>query len=146
MKILKEISSVCHTSQTFSRRSLTFKVRFPGGTLFNKEIVLDILYLENFPVLHIIDCGTNFSATRFLPAVKTETVRNTFLLACFSCYLCYLQNVRTEQGSCFTSEMWVQNARMLILNYFIQELSHIIHWVNAKHITAFYGASSAKSQ
>ena len=79
--LLDDISKACNTCQLLSPRPATFKVRFPDDAVFNKRVLIDLMWLSGAPVLHIADAGTNFSAARFLSGEDTQTIRNTFLYA-----------------------------------------------------------------
>lgn len=64
--LLDDISKACHACQVYSSKPLTFQVHFPNDVVFNKQVRLDLFYLDGKPVLHIINTGTNFPAARFL--------------------------------------------------------------------------------
>lgn len=44
---------------------------------FNYEIIINILYLNGKPVLHIINAAILFQAVRFLPDVSVKTIWET---------------------------------------------------------------------
>lgn len=46
---------------------------------FNERLLIDIMYLDGKPVLHIVDEGTHFSAARFINDVSTKTVWSTII-------------------------------------------------------------------
>lgn len=105
-QFLEDISKSCHACQVFAPRPLTFSVRFPAGIIFNKRVLLDLMYIDRRPVLHIVDVGTNFAAARFLTAEDAQTVWNTFLYAWVTMYLGYPEHMLTDQGSIFRSKEW----------------------------------------
>jgi hypothetical protein len=106
MKVLQDIRNACHTCQAYSRKPMTFQVRFPNEVVFNQEVSLDIYWLEKKPALSIVDAGTGFCASRFLAAENVETVWNTFLEAWSLMYVGFPQSVLTDQGSVFLSAQW----------------------------------------
>jgi hypothetical protein len=81
LEVLQESGRACHTCQTYSRKPMTFQVRFSSEVVFNKEVLLDFFWLDKHPALSIVDSGTGFTASHFLPAESVEAVWNTFLEA-----------------------------------------------------------------
>ena len=79
--MLDDISKACHACQVYAPSPLTFKVRFPYASIFNRRISMDLMYLPGKPVLRIVDLGTNYSAARFLATEDAKTVWNAFLYA-----------------------------------------------------------------
>jgi hypothetical protein len=67
------------------------------------------MYLDNSPVLHVIDAGTHFMSARFLASVDTKTVWDTFLYCWALVYTGYPEQILTDQGSAFTSNVWATN-------------------------------------
>lgn len=110
-RILEDIGKSCHACQTYATGPITFQVRFPDKVVFNNEILIDVMYLDNKPVLHIVDAGTNFMSARFLPALDTETVWNTLLYSWILMYTGFPSTIRTDQGSTFTSSEWKQRCK-----------------------------------
>ena len=104
--LLDDISKAFHACQVFSPPPTTFKVRFPDDVIFNRRVLIDLMWIDGNPVLHVIDAGTNFSAARFFPAEDAKTIWNTFLYAWVTMYLGYPDKIVTDQGSVFTSEEW----------------------------------------
>lgn len=108
-QILEQISRACHVCQVYSSKPLTFQVRMPDEVVFNKEVRLGRMFINNKPILHIIDVGTNFSAARFLTRQDAETIWNTFLYTSVTMYVGYPESMLTDQGSAFVSELWKGN-------------------------------------
>lgn len=109
-KALEDITRACHICQTYSSKPLTFQVRLPDDVIFNKEVRLDLMFLDGKAVLHVLDTGTNFSAARFLSSHSSEAIWNTFLYCWVNVYLGYPMEMLTDQGSAFAnSKLWKQN-------------------------------------
>ena len=62
---------------------------------------MDIIYLDDGPVLHIVDEGTHFSAARFLPEVSTKAIWKTFLQRWVTVYTGLPHKILVDQGSSF---------------------------------------------
>ena len=54
---------------------LVSKVSFGAEHVqFNERLLIDIMYLDSKPVIHIVDEGARFSAARFLGNVSTVSL------------------------------------------------------------------------
>lgn len=79
VKILNDISSLCDRCKRVSSAPLHFRAYFGSDyALFNERIFIDIFYIikkkTKNTTLHIIDEGTNFSATNSLKNMKTNKI------------------------------------------------------------------------
>jgi len=88
----------------------------PRQSFFNQEVRLDIMFLDGAAVLHTIDVGTNFSATRFIERQDTATIWNTFLRAWSTMYIGYPESMLTDQGFVFMSEEWGNSCESASIN------------------------------
>lgn len=71
---------------------------------FNELILLNIMYIDSAPVLHIVDEGTRLSAARFLPSASTKDVWKT-LVKCWALVYNGLPNrILTDQGTQFVGQ------------------------------------------
>jgi hypothetical protein len=104
---LNEIRSSCETCCRFGPRPQHFQVSLDADrVVFNKEIVMDLMYLNTKPVLHIVDRDTTFSSAKFLRACDRITVWNAFVQCWTSLYTGFPDSILTDQGSVFQSEDW----------------------------------------
>ena len=100
--ILEEITTRWDPCQRVQPGPNRFKVTFGGESVkFNEEVVIDIMYLDGKPVLHLVDAETHFSATRFLPDVSTRTVWSTIVQCWSSVYTGLPNKIRVDQGTAF---------------------------------------------
>eukprot|EP00171_Calliarthron_tuberculosum_P005792 IDg5792t1 len=80
LAILQDISNRCDPCQRIRPAPVRFRVSFgTENAKFNERIILDIMYIDSHPVLHIVDEGTRFSAARFLPSIDVEAIWDTLL-------------------------------------------------------------------
>jgi len=79
--------------------------------VFNKEVRLDLFFLDRRPTLSVVDVGTNFIVARFLTAESAEVVWNTFLYCWVLLYTGFPSSMLTDQGSIFTSKDWEENCK-----------------------------------
>lgn len=76
---LDKLSEECEICQRLSRAPGRFRVALPPDDIcFNRTVLLDVMYLDGSPVLHVIDKNTRFGAAAFMSA--GESVDATWAL------------------------------------------------------------------
>ena len=102
LEALNEITEHCDPCQRIKRAPLRFRVSFGAEHVrFNERILVDMMFIDGAPVLHIIDEGTKFSAARFLPNQQTGTIWKTILECWAVIYTGLPHRILTDQGSNF---------------------------------------------
>jgi hypothetical protein len=104
--LIEDIDKACTTYQRFTPKPQAFQVAMPSGFTFNEEVALDIMYLEQSSVLHVVDTQTHFNSAIFLRGESVEMVWIAFLECWATLYAGYLDKMRTDQGAQFTSPRW----------------------------------------
>ena len=113
-RLLEEITKSCNTCATFSRPPQRFRVTIPPDEIvFNKEVALDLMWLEGKAVLHVVDCQTHFNSAAFLKGQSVEDVWDAFLRCWSSLYTGFPLKLRIDQGSAFTSLRWQRLCEMV---------------------------------
>lgn len=103
-KMLDDISKTCSTCQTFATKTQRFKVRILSDeVLFNREVALDLMYLEGKALLHVVDIDTHFNSAQFLTGNTVEHVWDAFLTCWTTMYIGHPSKIRVDKGSAFTS-------------------------------------------
>lgn len=59
---LEFLNRVCHQCQMNAGRPARFKFTLHDDYEFNYEVVIDILYLDGRPILHVVDTAIAFLA------------------------------------------------------------------------------------
>lgn len=112
---LEEIVAACQTCQTFASRPVSFQVRLADKLVFNRRLILDLLWLptrnpllprKTRPALHIVDQGTRFNAATFVDGESSSTIWNAFLRAWASLYVGMPTSMLVDKGSVFVSDEW----------------------------------------
>lgn len=102
LTILKEISKECDSCQRISAAPQRFRVAIGSEHVqLNERILLDLMYIEGKPVLHIIDESTKFSAARFIPNKKVDTIWKTLIKCWVSIYTGMPNRMLVDRGSEF---------------------------------------------
>ena len=65
-KIIEIINKFYHYYQIKGKAPQCFKFTLKKDVEFNYEIIVNVIYLDGKPILHIIDVATAFQAGRFL--------------------------------------------------------------------------------
>ena len=79
-RMLEDISKNCTRCQTYAAKPERFKVSLPNDkVIFNREISLDLMWLDKKAVLHIADTDTHFSSATFLTGQTVEKVWEAFI-------------------------------------------------------------------
>lgn len=99
---LEEITARCDYCQRIQNAPLRFPVSFGADNIrFNERILLDIMYIDGDPVLHIVDDGTHLSAAKFLPNIQADTMWKTILDSLTTIYTGLPHRILTDQGASF---------------------------------------------
>lgn len=113
-RALEEIQKRCNTCQNFSYTPIIFKVSLPNSSElnFSDEFSIDLMFLDSNAVLHNVDTDTHFYAARFLDPSgelcrqSVDGISLAFVQACCTSYTGFLDRLRTDLGSVFTSDRW----------------------------------------
>lgn len=104
MKVVQDVVNSCQTCNRIRKRQIVFTQRLKGEIVFNRKLLLDLVYLEGKAVLHIVDQDTGFGAARFIKSVSAAAVWETFVLAWASVYVGVPDVVQHDRGSNFASK------------------------------------------
>ena len=89
-----------------------FKVSFGADQVrFNEKVLLDIMYIESKPVLHMVDEGTRFSAACFLQEVSTMAIWSAIVECWVNKYTGLPNRMLTDQGSAF-GDLFISMAQL----------------------------------
>lgn len=99
MRMIEVISVHFSTCQYHYPRPLRFSATITGVIVVNDRVILDLMWRQKRPILHVVDADTRYSTARFLDGESTEDVWETFLLWCISTYIGYPGIVKIDPGS-----------------------------------------------
>jgi hypothetical protein len=89
-----------------SKKPLCRQVSLPNGNvIFNRQVDLDILHINQKAILHMVDHDTRFAAAKYVREF-TEYIWDTFIQAWVLVFTGYPTSFLTDQGPTFTSRMW----------------------------------------
>lgn len=112
--LLEQIKRSCDTCQRFSQRPRSFKVSFPSHDeiRFGHELSMDLMFINNQSILHIVDTATRFSAATFLDTngaeygQTIEGIWQAFIDTWCTTYTGYPNILRVDHADAFKSPRW----------------------------------------
>lgn len=113
METLETIKKFCHYCQVKGAAPQRFKFTLKKDREFNYEIIVDIMQLENQPVLHVVDWATSFQAARFLPEQSAKVTWETLRACWIDTYLGPPDILSHDAGTNFAAEMFRIEAKMI---------------------------------
>lgn len=100
-----DIMRECMTCVKHAAKPRRFKVTIGTDDLrFNHIIAVDIMYINEKPVIHVVDEATNYQAAMFLKRVTAEETWKAILRCWMRVYLGPPDHLRVDQGSQFVSK------------------------------------------
>lgn len=111
--ILKEIEKFCHSCQLNSQSPRRFKFTLKDDCEFNYEIMVDVMYLSNRPVLHVVDIATAFQAGRFLPSISAKDTWEALRCLWIDTYQGPPDIITHDAGTNFASTEFRNEAKMM---------------------------------
>lgn len=108
LRQLQDVSNTCDLCQRLSKEPSRFRVALPPDDIvFNRTVLLDIMYLDGKPLLHVVDKDTLFSAAAFLSSGEsTEDVWRAYVRCWVTPYVGYSDSMHTDQGPQLVSDEW----------------------------------------
>ena len=104
---LAALTRPCQVCQRLAQAPSRFRVALPHDDIvFNRLILLDIMYLDGKPVLHVIYKDTLFSAAAFLEGETVEVVWWTYARIWAHAYAGHPERKHTDQGPQFVAAGW----------------------------------------
>jgi hypothetical protein len=90
-----------------------FKFTIRNDVDFNLHVIVDVMYIDQKPVLHAVNKATSFQAARFLTDVKATTTWDTLRAMWIDMYVGPPDLIATDAGKNFVGKEFVDNAASL---------------------------------
>jgi hypothetical protein len=109
---LTQLTKFCEFCQRHSRSPSRFRFQIQDEDIaFNHAIVVDVMYIDGKPVLHVVDQATRFQAARWLPDISAKTTWRAICLCWIDVYEGPPDLVIHDAGKNFTASEFQQNAK-----------------------------------
>lgn len=114
--LLEKIERFCHFCQKYARSPGRFKFRLQDSEgRFNHTIYVDVMYLNQDPVLHVVDEATRFQAARFLPSMSARDTWDALRACWIDTYVGPPDLCIHDAGKNFIALEFQQNAQVLAI-------------------------------
>ncbi|KAF1829651.1 hypothetical protein BDW02DRAFT_509477, partial [Decorospora gaudefroyi] len=113
--VITKINKLCHQCQMHSKAPGRFKFTIQDDVDFNSQVIVDVVYIDQKPVLHAVDDATSFQAARFLTDMKATTTWDTLRAMWIDMYVGPPDLIATDAGKNFISKEFLDNATSLAI-------------------------------
>ena len=106
IEALNQLTKFCYYCQKFGKSPgrFRFTLREQDDVNFNFNIVVDVMYINNSPVLHVVDEATRFQAGRWLQDISAKHTWDTLRLCWIDTYLGPPDQITHDAGKNFISK------------------------------------------
>ena len=111
LREITRIAEECSTCKENAGRPRRFRLTVGAEDLrFNHVVAVDVLYVDQRPVLHVVDEATHFASARFLRDVTAEKTWRTLKTCWSGTYLGPPDFLRIDQGANFVARKFQEMA------------------------------------
>ena len=107
---IKQIRKFCDQCQRHSKSPGRFRFTLRDDVEFNHSIIVDIMYIDGQPVLHVVDEATRYNAARWIGNVSAQNTWNVLRMIWIDMYLGPPDFIVSDAGKNFTSKEFLQLA------------------------------------
>ncbi|KAI0992762.1 hypothetical protein K3495_g15423, partial [Podosphaera aphanis] len=111
--LLEKITKFCEYCQKHGRSPGRFKFVLKEDTYFNQLLVIDVLFIDGDPVLHVVDESTSFQAAKWLTNLSAAHTWDTLRLCWIDVYTGPPEILVHDAGTTFDSAEFRQSAAAL---------------------------------
>jgi len=113
-QLLKRIGRFCRQCQRHGQSPRRFRFTLSNGDArFNYTVLVDVMYINSSPVLHVIDEATSFQAARFLSSMTAEAVWEALRVCWIDTYIGPPDICVHDAGTNFRSVTFQDNCQAL---------------------------------
>ncbi len=106
--VLKKLTKFCTFCQKYAKSSGRFKFILKNDVNFNYSIIVDVMYIENHPILHVVDDVTRFQVARWLQSINARHIWDMLRLCWIDVYLSPSNHILTDADKNFASREFRQ--------------------------------------
>ena len=110
-QMLQDIAEKCDQCAEHAVPPFRFRASIPkDNIIFNRELSIDLMWLNGKPVLHVVDTETGFQNAIFIQDKTAENLWNDFINCWASVYTGFPEIIRLDRETSFTSTAFRENA------------------------------------
>ena len=113
--VLDRLTKYCSFCQKHGKSPGRFKFTLREDINFNYSIIVDIMYIDNSPILHVVDEATRFQAARWLSNISAKHTWDTLRLCWIDVYLGPPDYILHDAGKNFVSKEFRQLATSMAI-------------------------------
>ena len=113
---LARIVKFCHQCQMHGGAPGRFRFTLRDDIDFNYRVLVDVMYLNGKPVVHVIDEATAFQAARFLHNVTAKATWDAIRAMWIDTYVGPPDIIVSDSGTNFTAAEFCNNARIMAID------------------------------
>ena len=114
---LEEITKFCHHCQLHGTAPRRFKFTLNDDHHFNYEMLVDVMYLNNKTVLHVVDSSTAFQGAKFLNAISAKETWQALRMLWINTYQGPPDILTHDAGTNFASVEFRTEAKIMGVTY-----------------------------
>lgn len=112
---LDKLTKYCSYCQKHGKSPGRFKFTLRDDVNFNFTIFVDIMYIDNSPILHVVDEATRYQAAKWLQNISSKHTWDVLRLCWIDCYLGPPDFIRHDAGKNFVSREFKQFASSMAI-------------------------------
>jgi hypothetical protein len=108
--VLKKLTKLCIFCQKYAKSSERFRfiLKDNANCNFNYSIIVDVMYIENHLILHVVDDVTRFQVARWLQSINARHTWDMLRLCWIDVYLDLFDHILTDADKNFASREFRQ--------------------------------------
>jgi hypothetical protein len=124
--ILKKLTKFCTFCQKYAKSSERFKFTLRDEINFNYSVIVNVMYIDNNLILHVVDDVTRFQIAKWLQNISVKHIWKMLRLCWIDVYLNLSDHILTDADKNFASREFRQFAISMII--IIKAISMKTHW------------------
>ncbi|RAL62549.1 hypothetical protein DID88_004400 [Monilinia fructigena] len=112
---IKHLTKYCEHCQLHGKSPGRFKFSLQDDTEFNHTILVDVMYIANQPILHIVDEATRYQAARWLENMTAKNAWDALRACWIDVYVGPPDYIVHDAGKNFFSKEFTQNATSMAI-------------------------------
>ncbi len=105
---LKKLTKFCTFCQKYAKSSERFKFILKNDVNFNYSVIVDVMYIENHLILHVIDEIIRFQVAKSLQNISAKHIWDMLRLCWIDVYLSFFDHILTDADQNFASREFRQ--------------------------------------
>ncbi len=124
--VLKKLIKFCSFCQKYAKSSEQFKFTLKDEINFNYSIIVDVMYIENHLILHVVDDVTRFQIVKWLQNISVKHIWEMLRLCWIDVYLSSSDHILTDADKNFASREFRQF--VISMTIITKAVSVEAHW------------------